>query len=69
MSPLLYDEGEARRMLGGIGRTKLYRMVANGELPTVKIGRRTFYAHDDLEKYVAGLRNGAPTADAPETDR
>ncbi len=70
MSPLLYDEVEARRMLGGIGRTKLYRMVAAGELAPVKIGRRTFFAHDDLAAYVDNLRTVGTDADTDtETDR
>ncbi|MGB4777437.1 hypothetical protein [Microbacterium sp.] len=55
IAPLLYDEENARHMLGGIGRSKLFEEIAAGRLRAVKIGRRTFIAHAELERYVAGL--------------
>lgn len=42
--------------LGGIGRTKVHQLIATGELPSVKIGRRRFVATRDLEEYIEGLR-------------
>lgn len=59
MTRLLYPEPEAREMLGGIGRTKLYQLVTAGQITPVRIGRRTFYDHDDLARYVAQLREAA----------
>lgn len=60
MTRLLYPEGEAREMLGGIGRTKLWELVTAGELTPVRIGRRTFYELTDLERYIESLRHTAP---------
>ncbi|MBD3751655.1 MAG: DNA-binding protein [Microbacterium sp.] len=42
-------------MLGGIGRSKLFEEINAGRIRAVKIGRRTFVAHAELERYVAGL--------------
>jgi len=36
--PLLLDSREVARLLG-IGRTKAFQLMANGELPVVRIGR------------------------------
>jgi hypothetical protein len=60
MTRLLYPEGEAREMLGGIGRTKLWELVTAGALTPVRIGRRTFYERNDLERYIESLRHTAP---------
>lgn len=62
MTRLLYPEGEAREMLGGIGRTKLWELVTAGELTPVRIGRRTFYERNDLERYIESLRHTSPAA-------
>jgi excisionase family DNA binding protein len=35
--PLLLKAGEAAKMMG-LGRTKVYEMMASGELPVVRIG-------------------------------
>ena len=43
---------EASEILGGIGRTSIYKEVAEGRLKTVKIGARTFIALAELERYV-----------------
>ncbi len=40
-----------------LGRTKTYELIGSGELPAIKIGRRTYIpsqaAHDWLESQVA----------------
>lgn len=46
---------DAGRALGGLGRTKLYELIASGELRTVKIGRRRFVPASAVEEYVARL--------------
>lgn len=56
----LFNVGEARSILGGIGTTKLYELVKTGELPPVHIGRRTFFRQSDLEHFIAKL--GGPTS-------
>lgn len=37
---LLVSVDEARKMLGGIGRTNLYAMISRGDLSSRKIGKR-----------------------------
>ncbi|WP_294212389.1 helix-turn-helix domain-containing protein [uncultured Sphingomonas sp.] len=37
----------------GIGRTTLYRLISEGRLPTVKLGRRTLIRHVDLVRLIA----------------
>jgi excisionase family DNA binding protein len=36
-----------------IGRSKLYEMIAHGELPVVRIGRAIRIPRDELERWVA----------------
>ncbi|WP_096905549.1 AlpA family transcriptional regulator [Dietzia sp. WMMA184] len=51
---------EARTALGGIGRSTLYKLVQNGELTKVSIGRRGFITIDSIDAYVDRLRGTAP---------
>jgi len=54
MARLLHPLSEACEQLG-IGRSTLYELIAAGVIRTVKIGRRTLIAHDELERYVQAL--------------
>lgn len=54
MTRLLHPIPDAVEILG-VGRSTLYTLIANGEIETVKIGRRTLIAHDELERYVKRL--------------
>jgi excisionase family DNA binding protein len=53
-SPLLCTVEEAADMLS-IGRTKTYRMIASGELRTVRIGRRRLVPVSELEAFINDL--------------
>jgi excisionase family DNA binding protein len=55
---LLYPIPDAQAQLG-IGRSTVYELIASGALQTVKIGRRTLIAHDELARYVDKLKAGA----------
>lgn len=55
MTRLLHPIPEAAEVLGGMSRSTLYEKIANGEITAVKIGRRTYIAHDELERYVRVL--------------
>lgn len=50
---------ESQAYLGGIGLTKLYDLIKQGELVKVSIGRRGFITLESLQKYVARLIEAA----------
>jgi hypothetical protein len=50
--PLLVDEREARRLLGGLSVKTMYNLRRSGELPSVKIGSRIMYDPTDLRAFV-----------------
>jgi hypothetical protein len=56
---LLHDIEEARRLLGGISRTKIYGEMKNGRIRPVHIGSRTFIAHDELQRFIRELGQAA----------
>ena len=49
---------EARRLLGEISARKMAQMVAAGEVPSVRIGRRRLFPLDGLRAYVAARVEG-----------
>lgn len=55
MSRLLHPIPEAAEILGGMSRSTLYEKIASGEIAASKIGRRTYIAHDELERFVKNL--------------
>jgi hypothetical protein len=57
-TPLLLSEPETRRVLGGISARTLFNYRRDGLLPFVKVGTRTFYRPEDLERFVAERRQG-----------
>ena len=50
--PLLTLREAANRL--GIGMSTLYKVIAKGDLPVVKIGKSTRVRESDLTEYVAG---------------
>jgi excisionase family DNA binding protein len=54
MHQLLYTIAECCRM-AAIGRTKFYELIANGEIPVRKIGKKTLVAASDLRDWVERL--------------
>lgn len=57
MTRLLHPIPEGAAHLG-VSRTTFYKLVKDGEISTVKIGRRTFVSHDELLRYVDSLQRG-----------
>lgn len=49
---------EAARRLG-IGKTKLYELLADGQLETVHVGKRRLVVAESVAAYVERLRGGA----------
>ena len=46
----------------GLGSTKLYELLASGELTRVKIGRRTLVTTESIRALVNGCADLAPAA-------
>lgn len=51
---LLHSINEAAQLLG-IGRSSLYVLIAAGEVGTVKIGRRSLIADEELRRFIRCL--------------
>lgn len=49
--PLAVAPAEAAKMLS-IGKTRLYLMIGNKEIPVIKIGRRTLIRVRDIEAFL-----------------
>jgi hypothetical protein len=52
---LLHSIPNARRILGDIGNTKIYEIIAEEKLEAVKLGGRTFITGESLDRLVASL--------------
>jgi hypothetical protein len=47
---LLYSVDDARRALGGMGRSWLYEQIKSGRLRTVKLGARTMIPASEIQR-------------------
>jgi excisionase family DNA binding protein len=63
-TPLLVSVPEAARLLG-VGTTFGWAMVRNGEIPSVRLGRRVLVPRAALEQ-LAGTHQAQETGDAPD---
>lgn len=59
MTRLLNDVDESREVLGGMSRSVLYAEIKAGRIQPVKVGRRTYFTSDELQRYVASLAEDA----------
>jgi len=66
MDKLLLTPEEAAEVLG-IGRTKVYSLIADGELLSVRIGKSRRVPRDALDEYIARLEDEARLALHPLT--
>ena len=55
VEPICVRVNDAARMIG-VGRTKLYELISNGELETVKIGKATRVTISSLHELVRQMR-------------
>lgn len=53
MERFAYSINETARALS-LGRTSIYAMIANGQLETFKLGRRTLVKADSIRRLVDG---------------
>jgi len=63
MEPLLIRAEEAARLLG-LGRSKVFQMIAAGELPVVRLGRSVRVPKAELVRWIESR-----TARAPDSER
>ncbi len=56
-SPITVRIKDACRMTG-IGRSKLYLLIADGEIETLKVGSMTLIPVASLEAFLGSRRNG-----------
>lgn len=54
MAPLTVTIAGARNALG-IGTTKIYELIGNGQLRTVKLGRRTLIRTESIHSLIDDL--------------
>jgi len=59
MDQLLYTISQCCR-LAAIGRTKFYELVASGEIPVRKVGKKTLVASADLKRWAERLPASEP---------
>lgn len=59
--PLCVRVATATRMLG-IGKTKLYELIASGDLETIRLGRRTLIVQASIDALFERLRESGGTA-------
>ena len=52
LNPILVGIPEAARLMG-LGRSKLYQILNEGELKLIKLGGRSLISVDELRSYVA----------------
>lgn len=55
--PICVRVDQAMRLLD-IGKTKLYELLASGDLKAIRIGRRTLVLRDSIDAFVLRLRAG-----------
>lgn len=56
---LLVDYRAAAQLLGGVSHMTIHRLIEDGELTRVKLGRRAFVTRDSITGLVARKAQGA----------
>ena len=67
-APLAYRINDAADAIG-IGRTKLYELIADGKIIAKKRDGITFIRAVDLHAYISGGEDVGPLSSLPEPDR
>jgi len=58
----LYPVAECRQLLGGIGKTFFYDLVARNELELIKLGRRSYVTAEAIERLITKARRASSPA-------
>lgn len=69
MDPLTMTIPDARRAMG-IGQTKIYELIASGEIEAVKVGARTLIVVASIKQWLDRLPRvgAAPSVREPSND-
>jgi excisionase family DNA binding protein len=65
----LYSIQEARKLLGGISRNTIYRLLRTGELASVVIGCRRFISRAAIQEFIQAATTRVSPARAAVRDR
>lgn len=57
-APLLLAQHEAARLLGGVDRTTVWRMLKRGDLVRVALGSRSFVTRASVVRYIDAKSEG-----------
>jgi excisionase family DNA binding protein len=69
MDKLLLRPQEVAELLG-VGRSKVYALLASGELPSIRVGHSVRVPAEALRHWVSSQTNNTRTGtDAPDNDR
>jgi excisionase family DNA binding protein len=61
-APLLLDSRQVAQLLG-LGRTKVFQMMAGSQLPTVRVGRCVRVPREALDEWIRGQTKPALDSD------
>jgi excisionase family DNA binding protein len=64
LEPLLLRPTEVGKLLG-LGRSKVFAMLATGELPVVRLGRSVRVPREALERWIRERTLESPGTDVP----
>jgi hypothetical protein len=64
----LVSVDEARRMLGGRGRGRIYELLKKGSLESVVDGGRRFILTDSIFAFVESLKTGIEKSDQTKSE-
>jgi putative molybdopterin biosynthesis protein len=53
----LYTIKEVAEMLR-VSKVTLYRMMKDGKIQTVKLGRKTLFTEEELDRFIESLKKG-----------
>ena len=65
----LYSIQEARKLLGGISRNTIYRLLRTGELASIVIGCRRFISRAAIQEFIQAATTRVSPARAAVRDR
>lgn len=52
VEPILYNTDDACLMLGKISKPMLYRLISTKQIHPIKVGSRSMFTKQELERYV-----------------